>query len=89
MTPARSAPADAPAAPIAPLHLAPRPEDRLPGYVYPGDYGFPAELRDQVISVWRELGDYDAEHQAAEDRKAQTAIIETLLSLFPDFGRHS
>jgi hypothetical protein len=78
MTPERSAPADAPAGPI---HLALRPEDRLPGFVYPGDYGFPAEYRDVVISAWRQLGAYDHEHQGAEDSKAQTAIIETLLLL--------
>lgn len=85
MTPARSASADAPAGPI--VHLALRPEDRLPGYVYPGDYGFPAELRDHVIGAWQQLGDYDNEHQAAEDEKAATAIIEVLLLLHPEVGR--
>jgi hypothetical protein len=86
MTPACTASADAPAIPI---HLALHPEDRLPGWVYPGDYGCPAALLAQVISTWRQLGRYDHEHPGDEEGKALAAIIEAFLSAFPEVGRRS
>ncbi|MFI9271908.1 hypothetical protein ACIGXM_14475 [Kitasatospora sp. NPDC052896] len=81
MTPAFTASAEAPADnPL--LHHAPTEEQRLKGFVYPGEYGFPEDLLEQIRGAWRDLGRYDLEHQAADDSKAAAAIVETLLYIF-------